>query len=286
MNDIKIPPIELKEVSTHTIVVNYNDYFDLNAGAVILNHFIIVIDTLFYPKQAEEFRKKLERNYKLPVRYLFITHYHADHLFGIASFKDVEIFGSNILIENMKKRKEGNWTKEAFDEWKKEEPELKNMIDEIEIIIPKRGFDDKYVITDDDSQVEFYHSGGHTGCSSYAYFPQEKVLFTGDELAVGFWPFISDPTGDPEKWIQTFEYILTLNIDAIVPGHGAVVGKEYLREELSFRTKLKNVVLNAIKEGKGPKEIEVPEFKYEPAEEWQIPRALEFLHNYYSKKNE
>lgn len=49
--------IELKEVSPHAIIANYKDYFDLNAGAVILNNFIIVIDPLLFPRQDKELKE-------------------------------------------------------------------------------------------------------------------------------------------------------------------------------------------------------------------------------------
>jgi glyoxylase-like metal-dependent hydrolase (beta-lactamase superfamily II) len=275
---------ELKEVSTHAVFANYKDYFDLNAGAIILHNFILVIDTLVYPRQAKEFRTKLEKKYNLPVKYLFITHSHSDHYFGVASFKDVEIFGSNNLIEVIKKRKEEDWNKKAFDEWKKSEPELIDIIDEIEIIIPKWGFESPWVLNDNGLQVEFYLSGGHTRDSAYAYFPHERILFTGDLIASGFWPFISDPTESFEGWIKSFEHMITLNIKTIIPGHGWLVGKEYIHEQLSFMKDLKKEVLKTISEGKGFEEIIIPDYPFEPAEDWQIPRALEHLHNYYSKK--
>ncbi|MFX0004244.1 MAG: MBL fold metallo-hydrolase [Candidatus Hermodarchaeota archaeon] len=278
----KIVPIELEEVTPRTLLVNFKDYFDLNAGAIILNNFIIVIDTLMYPRQAKMFREKLEEKYNLPIKYLFITHFHADHHFGVASFKDVEIFGSSILIENMKKRKKQNWTIEGFNEWKEEEPKLAEIIDEIEIIIPSKGFEKQYIIHDEGLKVEFYHSGGHTGCSSYAYFQEEKVLFSGDLIAAGFWPFISDPTEDFEGWIRSFEYMLTLDIEKIIPGHGPVVEKNYIKEQLEFMKKLRKNVLKAITEEKGKDQIEVPEYNHEPAEDWQIPRALDHLFKYYS----
>ncbi len=51
MNKITtILSIKLEEVTPRTIIVNFKDYFDLNAGAIILNNFIIVIDTLMYPR--------------------------------------------------------------------------------------------------------------------------------------------------------------------------------------------------------------------------------------------
>jgi cyclase len=284
MNEITSKfPIEFKEVTPHTILINFKDYFEVNAGAIILNNFIIVIDALMYPIQAKQFREKLETKYNLPVKYLFITHYHADHLFGIAAFKDIEIFGSSLLIENLKKRKEENWTTEAFNEWKKEEPEIEEFIDEIEIIIPTEGFKTKRIIKDDGLSVEFYHSGGHTGGSSYAYFPNEKVLFSGDLIAAGFWPFISDPNEDFEGWINSFEFILNLDVDVVIPGHGPLVGLDYIKEQLRFMKNLKNNVIKAISEGKEVQQIEIPEYKHEPAEDWQIPRALEFLFNFYSR---
>ncbi|MFX0005867.1 MAG: MBL fold metallo-hydrolase [Promethearchaeota archaeon] len=283
MNEITTRfPIEFKEVTPHTILVNFKDYFNLNAGAIILNNFIIAIDTLMYPIQAKRFRERLEMKFNLPVKYLFITHYHADHLFGVAAFKDIEIFGSSLLIENMKKKREGNWTTEAFNEWKKEEPEIAEIIDEIEIIIPTNGFKTKRVIKDDGLNVKFYHSGGHTGCSSFAYFPEEKVLFSGDLIAAGYWPFISDPTEDFEGWISSFEYMLNLDIEIVIPGHGPLVEKGYIKEQLIFMKNLKNNVLKAISEGKKPEQIEIPEYEYKPAEDWQIPRALEYLFNFYS----
>ncbi|MFX0033498.1 MAG: MBL fold metallo-hydrolase [Candidatus Hermodarchaeota archaeon] len=275
---------EFKEVSSHTVIANYRDYFNLNAGAIILNNYILVIDTLIYPRQAKEFRNELEKKYNLPVKYLFITHSHSDHYFGVRAFKDVEIFGSNILIEALKRKREKNWTKEAFNEWKESEPEISEIIDEIEIIIPKRGFDNYWVLKDDDLKVEFFTSGGHTACSSYAYFPSENVLFTGDLVASGYWPFISDPTESFEGWINSFEHILTLKVDAIIPGHGYVVGKKYINEQLSFMKNLKKAVLRNISEGKMIEQIIIPEYPFEPAEDWQIQKALEYLLNYYSKE--
>ncbi|MHA2602862.1 MAG: MBL fold metallo-hydrolase [Candidatus Thorarchaeota archaeon SMTZ1-83] len=273
----------VEEVSPRAVAANYESYFGVKAGAVALYDFIVVIDTLLYPRQAKKLREELEAKYELPVKYLFITHFHGDHHYGAAAFKDVEVFGSNALIDNMKRRTEEGWTKEAFDGWKKEEPDFAEYIEEIEIVIPNRGFEKERVIRNKDLQMEFYHSGGHSSCSSYAYFSNEKVLFTGDDLAAKSWPYISDTEGDPEKWMQAFQHMLSLEVDVVVPGHGPLGGKELIEEQLSYLHALKTAVLRAISEGKGPEEVEVPEF-YEPAEEWQIPRALEHLHQYYSTK--
>jgi cyclase len=281
-----LPPsleFDLTEVSPRVVVANYKDCFSVNATAIALKNFIVFVDALYYPPQGLKFRREIEAKFGLPAKYLFLTHYHGDHVFGMAPFKDTQVIGSKELVESMKGRMKEKWTREAFDEWKKEEPELAEVIAQIEVWLPDIGFDSKYIIEDEDMSVEFYHSGGHTGCSSYAYIAAERVLITGDDLASFDWPYISDATGDPDKWISAFERMLRLDIDAVVPGHGPIVGREHLQEHLNYLRSLRDIVQEAIADEKGPEDIEVPEF-YETAEDWQIPEALKHLHNFYSAK--
>ncbi|MFX1369823.1 MAG: MBL fold metallo-hydrolase, partial [Promethearchaeota archaeon] len=220
--------------------------------------------------------------YGIPVKHLFITHCHGDHVFGMAPFKDVEVFGSQELVANMKNRMEERWTEEAFSKWREEEPEHADSIDKIEVWLPEKGFNNKHTITDESLTVEFYHSGGHTSCSSYAYFPLERVLVTGDDLAAFNWPYIFDSTGNPDKWIIAFEEMLKLNPVKVVPGHGPIVGKEHVLEHLKYLKGLKALVMKVITEGKAPADIQTPEF-YKPAEEWQIQEAMKHLYSYYSE---
>ncbi len=273
---------KISEVSPRTVLACYEDYYSVNAGAIALDDFIIIIDTLVYPWQGKKLREHVETKFGLPVKYLFITHFHGDHHYGSVAFKDVEIFGSNAMIERMKRRMIEGWKKEDFDKWKEEDPQFADYIDEIEITLPSVGFDKMRTITNNDLDVEFYHSGGHCAGESYAYFPDEKVLFTGDDLATKQWPYIFESCGDPERWIKTFEHMLELDVDVFVPGHGSTVGKEHIEEQLGFLVALKDAVLEAVSDGKSPEDIKIPEF-YKPATDWQIPSARTFLHSYYSK---
>lgn len=270
--------IEIKEVSSRTVIAISDD---VNAGAVALKNFIVVIDPLMYPRQAKKFREKLEKKYNMPVKYLFITHYHGDHIFGVAPFKDVEIFSSKPVIERLKKKLEKDWNKEAFDGWKKSKPELKEIIDEMEIIIPKFGFEGKYSIKDENLVVDFYHTGGHTAGTAYAYFPEEKILFAGDLIFAESWPWAGDDCCDPEKWIKAYEDMLKMDVDFIIPGHGPVVGKKEVEKQLIFMKDVKSAIKKAISEGKEQKEVEIPEF-YDAGEDWVIPKSIEYLFKFYS----
>jgi len=62
-----------------------------NVGAVSLRNFCIAIDSTVYVSTAELFRKNLEKTFGVPVKYLIITHYHGDHIFGIKPFRDLPV---------------------------------------------------------------------------------------------------------------------------------------------------------------------------------------------------
>ena len=272
---------EILEPAPRTVVATYEPFWSVNAGAVALDDFIIVIDTLLFPRQSKRFREYVESKFGVPVKYLFVTHFHGDHHYGAATFKDVVIFGSNALIEKMKWKLENSWKPEDFDKWKEDEPHFAEYIDEVEIVLPAVGFERERVITNNDLRVEFYLSGGHTGGESYAYFPNEKVLFTGDDLATRQWPFISEPCGNPERWIAAFEHMLSLDVEVVVPGHNELTDLDHIRVQLDYLRVLKQSVLKTVSEGGGPEDIVIPDF-YEPAADWQIPEARKFLHEFYS----
>ena len=145
--------IEIKEVSSRTSIAVSEA---VNASAVALKNFIVVIDPLMYPSQAKEFREHLEKKFNLPVKFLFITHYHGDHFYGIAPYKDVEIFGSKPFLEIVKKKMEKEWTQETLERWKKEHPELRKEVEQMEFISPNSSFEGKYSITDDNSLSIFF----------------------------------------------------------------------------------------------------------------------------------
>jgi len=50
-----------------------------------------------------------------------VTNYHGDHVFGVSPFKDVEIFAYKSQLELIDKQMKEEWSKKAFEEWKKEE---------------------------------------------------------------------------------------------------------------------------------------------------------------------
>jgi glyoxylase-like metal-dependent hydrolase (beta-lactamase superfamily II) len=245
---------ELEMVTPHTIA-NTSGIGKGNVGAIALNNFILVIDSSMYVSTAQEFRKKLEAHFKLPVGYLIITHYHADHIFGMKTYKDIpmisgmEVF-NNLQSDDIKKRYES-----YVFELEKEDPLGKN----VEFLLPNILFNNQIIINDEDLRVEIKHVGGHTSGSSYVYFPEEKVLFAGDLIFEDMFPYAGDITCDPEKWIKAIEEMISLNPDYIVPGHGPLMkGKEKLHRHLEFFIEFRQIIKDAVKNDLKIEEIGVP----------------------------
>lgn len=203
-------------------------------------------------------RQELEGHFKKPVKYWFLTHTHTDHRKGMDAFKDVTFIASQKCIDNMPRSvRLSKLTIESFDE--------------------------KLILEEDDHSLEFHLVAGHTIGSSVAYVPSEGVLFGGDLFIVGsvnfglpclhFYQNRPKMTGNPEEYITAYEKFRSMELEAIVPGHGDIVQNpnEYLDDQISFFKSLKSVFISAIEEGCSLEEIELP--RLEPIE--QAYTALE-----------
>ena len=242
-------------------------------GGVSLGDYSVAIDSGDSLEVGEELRKKLERHFKVPVKYLFLSHTHSDHREGRGAFQDLTLIASRKCIETMPK-------KISFAKWKKEI------------------FDKKFILREDDLTLEFHHTGGHSYGFSIAYFPSEKVLFAGDLFItqpmnfglpfMGFYQNKPRRTGNPEEYLAAFNMFKEMNIKVIVPGHGRAIWnpQEYLNGQIEFYTELKSYFVTAIEEGKQLEDINLPRLK--PIEEAykdaksrkKRSEAIRFLENY------
>lgn len=247
--------IALQQVSKSTVAA-IDPRLTSNCGAILLDDFIVAIDAGMRPFAARIFRETLEETYQRPVKYVCVTHYHQDHVFGLSPFKDVTLFGSAQIAENL--RKSPDWSPQALERRKKDDPTAAEWLDAVEFIIPSVLFHQRMEILNQDKVIEFVHSGGHSSCSVYGYYPDEKILFSGDLIFAGMFPFAGDKTCDPEKWIATLKKWLKMDIDHVIPGHGPVTGLDEVRRQLEFLEVLKQNTLKAITAGKNYADIDLP----------------------------
>jgi cyclase len=257
-------PLKLQRVSASTYAV-VDERLVSNVAAVVFSDFIVTIDAGKNPPLARTFREMLEAEFRRPVRYLCVTHYHADHTVGLGAFADVAMVGCTRLADKLADP----------PEWVRAE------MGEVTPVRPSLTFDDRVVISAEKSLCLTY-CGGHTDCSIYGYLAEEKVLFSGDLVVVGEFPFMGDTTVDPEIWMSTLREWRGMDIEHVVPGHGPVAGPEALVTQLELLETLKRNTLAAIAAGKDHTQIEVPDIPPVAAgHDWFVDRFKERWYAYY-----
>jgi len=251
---------DLETITPHT-VANTTGEGRGNAGGIALRNFCIAIDSTMYVKTGEILRNNLETKFNIPVKYLVITHYHGDHIFGIKPFKDVCVLSSEITSKIML----NNETKSRYQVFIKDLAKEGPIGEGLEYIVPTLLFTDKLIIQDDDLYIEIFHTGGHTAGSSFVSFPYEKVIFAGDLIFENTFPYIGDPTCNPEHLIEALEKMREMDADIYIPGHGPILkGANSLNRHIDFMIEFKNIIQDAIRDNLNAKDIGVPDIFGEP----------------------
>ena len=265
-------------------VMDENSYYS-NAGAIVLPEFIFVVDPLYIPSHAQEFRKSLSR-FNVPVKYIFLTHYHGDHIFGLNAFKDISSIAHKNIIKNLARRMNSDWSRDSLDRHAKEDPAEDGWMADADVLVPEITFDKKMYIynkynfqTANDLSIKIFHTGGHTDCSGFVYFPHDKVIFAGDLLFTHQFPYGGDATCNPDEWIDALKLLLSLDVEYYIPGHGNAVDREEVKKQLVFFHALKEAVLTGIKKNKSASEIKCPDY-YEFNQKYASLKAKSIEHWY------
>ncbi len=83
----------------------------------------------------------------------------------------------------------------------------------------------------------------HTAGDILAYVPADKLIYTGDILFIEGHPILW--AGPVQNWIEACDYMLALDLETVVPGHGPITAKNgvqamrdylvYIRDEAKKR---------------------------------------------------
>lgn len=194
-----------------------NQNFISNAGFVVTPAGVVVIDALGSPALAERLMAQIRRITPQPVTHVILTHYHADHVYGLQVFKAA---GAKVIAHRGARDYLASDT--ARLRLQASRTELAPWIDEnTRLVTPDEWLDGPRELAVGGTQLRILPVGpSHTAEDLVIWLPREKVLFAGDLVFRGRIPFVGQ--ADSRRWIGALDQILALGADVLVPGHGAV----------------------------------------------------------------
>jgi cyclase len=244
-----------------------------NAGFVIGDEGVLIVDTFFTPTAIEELIETIGNETKQPIKYAINTHYHLDHTGGnqVLAARSIPIIGHDNLIawqttknrrflptpEELRKRqaditKQLNETPaDQADKRAQLERQLRRTeaIMKITLTNPTVTFSSgKVHLFLGKRKIVLFTLPGHTGGDVLAFVPDANVVFTGDMAWRKTLPNLVDATVN--DWIPSLDKLLQQYPTAkFVPGHGEVATAEEVREFRDYLDDLRTRVKKATADG-------------------------------------
>lgn len=194
-----------------------NQNFISNAAFVITPAGVVVIDALGSPALAERLLAEIKNVTPIPVTHVLVTHYHADHIYGLQTLKAA---GAKILAHEAARVYLNSDTARLRLEASRQE--LAPWVNkDTRLVAADEWIDSDRSITVGGIVFEIKRVGpSHTPEDIAIYLPSEKVLFAGDLVFRSRIPYVGQ--ADSRHWILALDQLLAFDIQVIVPGHGAI----------------------------------------------------------------
>lgn len=192
-----------------------NRGFTSNAGFVVTKEGVVVFDALGTPTLGEELVAAIRAKTRAPIRRVILSHYHADHFYGLAPLKAA---GAEI------------WAHRAGQRYLQSEGAKLRREERSRSLAPWVPADMPLVAADRWLDAgETFRMGGltfHVIPTGPAHTPEdlallveeEGMLFAGDIMFAGRVPFVGD--ADSRGWVEAIDRVVALKPRVLVGGHG------------------------------------------------------------------
>lgn len=200
-------------------------------GAVVGEKGTLILDAGASLAHAEFFLDELHKHHVLPPRYVALTHWHWDHIFGMRAYA-VPIIAHRQTVNEIRLQASYEWSDAALDQRVIDgleidfcrihlKLEMPNPADR-QLAIPDLIFDDHLTIDLGDVTCQIQHVGGdHSADSCMMVIPEDKVLFLGDCL-------YPDIYREPRRYtiaklFPLLDHLLAAEAETVIWGHGETV---------------------------------------------------------------
>jgi cyclase len=190
-----------------------------NSSFVVTTEGIVMIDTPMVPAEAKKWREEVGKYGE--IRYIINNEPHNDHVAG-----DCWFTGTLVAHEGTRESIKRN-RKEALEEQMKwMSPDALPLDKDFHYRLPDITFSQEMTLYLGKHSFHIISLPGHTPSETAVFVPEERVVFTSDNVVMGM-PIMVEAV--PEEWLKSLKKLQNLEVDKIVPGHGPVCDKAQLQ---------------------------------------------------------
>lgn len=201
-----------------------NEGHTSNAGFVVTSHGVVVFDALGTPSLGWDLLQQIRTITDQPVRYVIVSHYHADHIYGLQAFKDAI---PELVIVAQERAGEYRENEETADERANQRLDQRRQalfpwVDRTtRVVPPDLTFSRRLVLSLGGKRFVLLYAGpAHSASDMMMLVEPDGVLFAGDIVQNGRIPFMNSDDVDSASWLRALAEVAKLDPQFIVPGHG------------------------------------------------------------------
>ncbi len=211
--------MRIDRVADNVYVFISEMYVQVVASAILTPEGAVVVDTLPFPSETREMLAFLEREQALyarrsatsaHMRYVVLTHYHADHVYGAYLFERAEVIAHRVCWETLERSGAAGLARA-----KRETTALA----EVELRLPDIAFERELNLHLDGITLRLLATPGHTRDGISLFYEEEKIFIAGDAMM----PVPVIAQGDVEALQASLRLARALKPDFIIQGHGDVL---------------------------------------------------------------
>lgn len=214
--------MKVEKVSAHSYFVRgkagtaiQNSGFISNAGFIITPKGIIVFDALGTPSLAVKMLREIRKISNAPIKAVVMSHYHADHLYGLQVFKEQGAIvyaptGAREYLDADNTESLLAARRKLLAPWVND----RTLLVEPDIYVDKAMTLNFGSVTLKLTPLGRAHSEGDLAMM----VQPDNVLFSGDIIFEGRIPFIGE--ANTRHWMNTLDSMRGIKVAALIPGHG------------------------------------------------------------------
>jgi glyoxylase-like metal-dependent hydrolase (beta-lactamase superfamily II) len=197
-----------------------NAAFNSNAAFVVTDDGVVVFDALGTPALGATLKQAIARVTAQPIRRVIISHYHADHFYGLQT-----LAGPGVEIWAHAKGRatlESDLTRSRLEQRQRD---LAPFVDDKTVLVSAT----RWLSFSDGPELAFALggvrfrlidvAGAHSNEDLMLFVEGERALLAGDLYFSGRLPYVGN--ADSKAWLAAMDRIVPLSPKVVIPGHGA-----------------------------------------------------------------